>query len=278
MEYKAVILDLDGTLLDNNKNISCENTFVLKKLHDAGVLIMAATGRRYVFARKALIGLGLNLIVLSNNGNAVWNLKDDRKISASYFEEKVFRGILETGNRMDLYPILHIDLYDEGIDTVTQYEYTYPAYKNYIHGSDKRHRVIEDILNVKVPNVMLMCYPGDLDLLVKFRDLVHEKFRGSVHSHITMSLKKIGPLLEISHVKGTKWKSACDFAAGFGIKQEEIIAIGDDSNDIDMIKNAGLGVAMKNAIPEVIEAADLVTENDNNNSGVARVLKSIYKI
>ena len=69
-----------------------------------------------------------------------------------------------------------------------------------------------------------------------------------------------------------------DFAAGFGIKPEEIIAIGDDSNDINMIKNAGLGIAMKNSIPKVLEAADIITEFDNNNSGVAKVLEEIFNI
>lgn len=258
MQYKAVILDLDGTLLDDSKKIPYENALVLKKLHDTGILIVVATDRRYLFAKNVLKELGFNISVLSSNGNALWELNGDKKVPAKYLEERVFREILDKGNKAGLYPVLHVDMFEKGIDTLSQYEYTDPAYNNYIR-SDDRHMVVEDLMNLKSPNVMLMCYAADMEKLADFQNLIHEKFPESIHSHITMSLKRIGPLLEISHIKGTKWHTALDFAAGFGIKPEEIIAIGDDNNDINMINNAGLGIAMKNSIFRVKEAADVIT-------------------
>jgi hydroxymethylpyrimidine pyrophosphatase-like HAD family hydrolase len=115
-----------------------------------------------------------------------------------------------------------------------------------------------------------------MEKVQELKDRIDEKYPDEIHTHITMSLKRIGPLLEVSHIEGTKWHAALKYAERCGIKQEEIIAIGDDSNDLEMIRYAGLGIAMKNALDFVKPMADLVTEYDNNQSGVGRVLKKVF--
>ena len=77
---------------------------------------------------------------------------------------------------------------------------------------------------------------------------------------------------------GCKWQGLQEYAKGRGFREEEIIAIGDDNNDISMVKNAGLGIAMKNASKNVKSVADIVTERNNNESGVGFELQKILKL
>lgn len=77
---------------------------------------------------------------------------------------------------------------------------------------------------------------------------------------------------------GCKWQSLQEYAKERGIREGEIIAIGDDNNDTPMIKNAGLGIAMKNASKDVKSVADIITEKDNNDSGVAFELKRVLNL
>ena len=78
---------------------------------------------------------------------------------------------------------------------------------------------------------------------------------------------------EISSQNVNKWSAIQFLINKLGIKEENVIAIGDNMNDISMIKNAGLGVAMENSAPVVKEIADIVTKNNNEN-GVGEVIKN----
>ena len=81
---------------------------------------------------------------------------------------------------------------------------------------------------------------------------------------------------EISTENVDKWEAIKFLIEKLNIKKEEVIAIGDNSNDKNMIKNAGLGIAMKQSTPSVLEIADEVTES-NNEDGVAEILQKYYK-
>jgi hydroxymethylpyrimidine pyrophosphatase-like HAD family hydrolase len=81
-----------------------------------------------------------------------------------------------------------------------------------------------------------------------------------------------GHILEILHPAVSKWRALEQFAAQEGIRPEEIIAVGDDYNDLEMIRHAGLGIAMGNAIAAVKAAADYVT-GSNAEDGLVRALE-----
>ena len=77
---------------------------------------------------------------------------------------------------------------------------------------------------------------------------------------------------------GCKWLSLSEYAKEKDIAKEEIITIGDDNNDAEMIKNAGCGIAMKNASEGVKQVADIITEKDNNESGLSFELRKILDL
>ncbi|MFZ5633598.1 MAG: HAD hydrolase family protein [Bacillota bacterium] len=126
--------------------------------------------------------------------------------------------------------------------------------------------------------VLLMCFMDEERILKEFETCLREKFNKLIHSHILTTLTRIGPVLEIMNPAGTKWKTLLEYAGTLKITPAEIVAVGDDNNDIEMIKNAGLGVAMQNATGKVKSAARVITRYSNNDDGAARELASIFNL
>ncbi len=107
---------------------------------------------------------------------------------------------------------------------------------------------------------------------------INENHSDKYNFHIVENIKAAEALLEIMHPLVCKWQGLQEYAKERGIKEREIIAIGDDNNDITMLENAGLGIAMKNASENAKSIADVITEKDNNQSGVAYELNRILKL
>lgn len=274
MKYKMVLVDMDGTLLNDEKNISDENLEVLKNLQQKGMIIGIATGRRYSFAKPVIERYGLKAVFFCNNGNATWEMENDELIDSTTIKKEHFLDILDMGHEMGMYPVVHA-IY-EGYELLCELDPSHEGYSGYISPSTSKLLSFFNMESLPDDRVMIMCYTGHLDRVQALQMKIDEKYPNEIHTHITMSLKRIGPLLEVSELEGTKWHAAWKYATERGIKPEEIIAIGDDSNDMEMIEHSGLGIAMKNAIDVAKAKADMVVEYDNNESGVAKALKMVF--
>ncbi len=278
MDYKLVALDLDGTLLTDDKKISKENIDVLKRINDLGVEIVIATGRRYWSAKQLTTELGFDFVVMANNGNIARKISDEKLLLTKYLDTRDFYTLIKEGRKRGLYPIIHVDHYADGYDIIIEYEIHSSKYGSYMSKNLDRYKKMDNSLNYKEGKVLAVCYVGDLTDLKEFEKFIKTTYPKRYSSHIMSKLVISGGLLEIMNPLGSKWISLKEYASGKDIKTEEIIAIGDDNNDIDMIKNSGLGIAMKNGSQKAKETADLVTKKSNNEAGVGHVLQELLLI
>lgn len=279
MKYKMVAIDLDGTLLNEEKKVSSENKAVLKELMSRGVEVIIATGRRYYSAKELVSELEMkNSIIMANNGSIVRDMVTDNSIKTKYFEHDDFYNLIREGKSRSLDAITHVDHYIEGYDILVEFEKTDKRYKNYLKDIANRYRRIDDLLKYSNPKALSIIYTGELKQLMEFQENLNSKYRGKYNAYLMHNLKNVGTMLEVINASSSKWISILEHAVFQGIKSEEIIAIGDDNNDIEMIKNAGLGIAMRNATKEVKSAADMVSEKTNEESGVAYTLKEIFNV
>lgn len=276
--YKLIAIDLDGTLLTDDKNISEENFKILRELMEKSYEIVIATGRRYWSAKKKVEKIDDELVILANNGNIVRKMKDDEILIKKYLNIDDFHTLVEEGKKKGLYPIVHVDGYDDGYDMIIELDKDNFKYHNYLDDNLNRFKKIKDILKISDPKVLTVVYMGIREELEEFHSHLTGKYPKKYNSHVMHNLtgshinEGVG-LLEVMNPSGTKWLSLEKYAENKGILPEEIIAIGDDNNDISMIKNAGLGIAMKNATQKTKEVSDIVTDKDNNEDGVAHILK-----
>jgi hypothetical protein len=276
--FKLIALDLDGTLLNRNKEISSENLEVIYKVIDKGYEVVIATGRGYYLAKGLINSIKRPMTILANNGNILRSSKDDKVIFSKFINKADFKNVLLLGKSYDLHPIIHVDYYLDKIDMIIEDDYSQAKYKAYLTKNDNRFKKISDDSIYDIDRALAIVYPGKKAMLNEFSFEINKRFPNRYNSHLLEKIDMAEAMFEVMNPQGSKWKSIVEYSNSKGIRPEEIIAFGDDNNDIEMIVNSGLGVAMKNGSSLIKEVADIISERDNENSGVAFELKKILNI
>jgi len=189
-----------------------------------------------------------------------------------------FRKLIRESKKRNLHPLLLVDDYENGIDIIVEAGSTSDFHKVYISRAQNRYKEVEDYLTMEDANILSVAYAGNKKDMEGLYDFINERYPNIYKTHLMENIKLAEALLEIMNPLGDKWLSLLEYAKEKGIDKSEIIAIGDDNNDIEMIKNSGFGIAMKNGSKSVKEVADIVSERDNNESGVAHELRKLLKI
>lgn len=277
MSYKMVVMDLDGTLLNNEKKISRNDVDALNILHEKGIKIVVATGRNYYMAKNLTEQIkNISPVILANNGAVVRRSDTDELIEHNYLPGETFQEIYNVGLKHKLYPVLHVDEYENGYDMLFEHEDTENIYLGYIKKGDTRARQVK-FSPKDVNNILSACYFEEFERLSEFSTEVSSLNRGSFNSICIRNISRRA-LLEFLHVDGCKWRALKKYINMLSIKPEEVISLGDDNNDIEMLLNSGMGIAMKNGTESAIKAGRIVSEFDNNNSGVSYELNKLFKI
>lgn len=270
--YKLIAFDLDGTLLDDDKNIPAENLCALRAAGEAGLLLVPATGRIPAGLPEPLRGLpGLRCGILVN-GALLYAFAAGRAIDR---EDIPLPLALEVLDVLAALPVLYdcyqnewgyIDraLYDTAADYIAdpgilallrQVRTPVPSLRRYL--AEKGEGVQKLQLHTK-----------DQALRLRLLEELPERFPAlAVTSSIPTNI-------EINAARANKGDALLRLCTRLGIGPEETIAFGDGTNDVSLLRAAGCGVAMANAAPAVRAAADRIAPS-NNEAGVASVLRSI---
>ena len=269
MEKKILFLDLDGTLLNDQKEITPGNQVAIERAISLGHQVVVTSGRplRSALMQAERLGLmGEGCYVIAYNGAVVYDCFGKREIFRRTLEMADLYAVFEEANRRNL----HIQAYDAD-DTVVIESRNDPAIVDrYCKAIGLNFRVTEDIrTGLTAPSVKaLMIDFQDHEPVAAMEQWVLENMAGTVDCFfssryylevVPLGMNKGGAVKEMCRILGTPVKNA--------------IAVGDEANDVTMIQAAGVGVAMRNAVPEAKAAADYVTEQDNNHDGIAEVIE-----
>lgn len=265
MRFRLIAADLDDTLLDENSKISARNKDAISKAVDKGVRFIIATGRMFKTSVSYLDDLELDgdcplinyhgaLIKKAKSRQIVYHQPLNNELAVAVAEEAERKGSHVSVFINDNLYISEENQYSQYYQALTRVELQ-PVGKlsSFLIGN-----------GAKPTKISIICWDGNIDgIEAGLKDGFGER----------LSILQSRPyFLEITDQKATKGQALRWFAEQEGIKQEEVIAFGDGYNDLDMVKFAGLGVAVGNARPAVLQAADLVTAS-NNEDGVAEVIE-----
>ena len=273
MKYKMICIDMDGTLLGKRKRISNINKEVIKKAHDLGVEIVVTTGRLYNNAAYFSQILGVDSPVIAANGAIVIDQKTNDIIYECEIPKEECMQIMNILSKYKCFFQFNTNdtIYcNNMITTVSTKLYmtkqTYYEHLNIKYERVKKYKQWEKIFEEKNG------YIAKSIVISPFKESIL-KIRKELNSLPNIVTFASGShSLEINYRGVSKGKAVEALIKKYGIKREEVICIGDNENDISMVKFAGLGVAMGNAISELKDVADYITDSNKNN-GVAKVIE-----
>lgn len=240
MQYRLLALDMDGTLLNDNHQVSPETAKWIQKASKAGVHVCLSTGRTYEEAAPFGADLGLDTPMITVNGSEVW--KNPRELlHRELFGQELIRSMYELSRQENVWFWAYAaeGLYNEqnwyeGI--IEEKQWLKFGYN--VHDDAIRHSLMMDLQNL-----------GGLEIT------------NSTPWNIEVNPQGVS--------KASGIQTVCKL---LGVDVKETIAVGDSLNDLAAIEFAGLGVAMGNAQLAVKENADYVTSS-NNEDGIAEVIR-----
>lgn len=265
--HKALFLDLDGTLLTDQKELTSGNYLAVQKALSLGHQIIIATGRPLASAILQAEALGLTgdgCYLIAYNGCTLYDSYRKRTIFSTALPLDLVCRVFEEAKRQDI----HIHAYDEDA-VVVEPRCDTPVAEEYCRRIQMKCKVIPDIHELKRnPEKLLIVDYERKEPLDRFREWIACALSDRLDSYYSSE-----HYVEIVPKGMTKGGALRQMAACLQIPMENTIAAGDAANDLSMLEAAAIGVAMKNAAPEVKAAADYITKRDNNHDGIAELIE-----
>lgn len=266
-DTKILFTDLDGTLLDDHKQISEKNLEAIRKALAHGHKIVISTGRALPSAIVQSEKLGLTMpgcYIIAYNGASIYDSFEKKIIFSQTLPREYVNYLFEEAHRQSL----HVHTYEDAyVVTEEENENLF----QYLRDTGLKHRVVSSVkkeLSCDPPKLLIVDYSNH-DTLVRFQESIKDWSVGKVDSFFSSDF-----LLEVVSPGISKGNAILNLCQALNLPLENTISAGDAENDISMLKTTHTSVVMKNANPEMYAYATYVTEHDNNHDGIAEV---IYK-
>ena len=275
MKYRVVALDIDGTLLDPFGKLTPAVREAVAAARRRGLWVILCTGRRFRTALPCARELDLDGSIVVNNGVLVKDIASGDTIHHRYLPIEEYSEAIAVVRRVGS-PLLYVDTYHEEIDLLTErFSEAHRFQREYLDDNTTYFQTVDDLRDRTRSDVIMVSTMADEETLLTLRDEARREFGERIDAHILINKNYRGVILEFMSPKAGKWSALAAVAAQAKVKPEEIIAVGDDSNDIEMIRCAGLGIAMGNSAPEVKEAANFVVRSNAEGGVVDAIEKAL---
>jgi len=277
MQVKLVAFDLDGTFLDDDKNIPPENLLALEEAAARGVVLVPATGRIVRGIPETIKSLPAVRYFIVSNGAGVYDAREDRLVHRADIPLAL---ALRCYEYLDTLPVLY-DCYqdDAGYMTFSMLERAPEIFGKY-------PPMLQMLRELRRPVPELKAYLREKGRpLQKLQAFFREEdypLRAELLQTLPQHFPELTPTtsvpfnIEINSAHAGKGKALRALCALLGIPPEQSLAFGDGTNDRELLELAGFGMAMANADPAVLAAADGVT-GDNNHAGFAEGLRRMLQ-
>ncbi|MBU5677113.1 Cof-type HAD-IIB family hydrolase [Alkaliphilus sp. MSJ-5] len=276
--YRIFATDMDGTLLNYRKEISEVNLKAMRDLHKEGIEVVVCTGRSFATVKQYLEQLDFPCWLISNNGSVIRN-KSREIVSTTYMKQTVLQKVIRILEKEDVY--FHAS--DEEYYYIKSIYERIKMVRNYVSRVEKSKikafwRPIYEVLF------------SNTHKKVNFNSFIHNGGKITSIFVVSRNSEKINSIkaklaniegidvsssgkdnIEILDKGATKAHGLAKLLSKLNISSDEIVTVGDNFNDLTMIKYAGLGVAMGNSEAEIKEHADWVTKT-NEEDGVAHLI------
>ena len=268
MDIRLIALDLDGTALNSDGHISEATRAAFEKADRMGISIAIATGRPFKALPEEIYSIPFIRYAITSNGTAIYDLRDGRNLYRSTLSEENLETLLDI--------LLPFGVVLEA--SVAGLPCSSKEFLQNLEAYGVNERSAGYLRKTRVPIDDIIQYIRDNREVTEAINVIvtdpekKEEIRFSVKQIPSLYVTSSAPhFLEFATAGTSKESSLSMMASMLGAAREQVIAFGDSDNDLEMIRYAGIGVAMGNAVPALKEAADYVTLT-NDEDGVAAAL------
>ncbi|MCW9711188.1 pyridoxal phosphatase [Avibacterium sp. 21-586] len=270
MNYQAVAFDLDGTLLNSQGQILAENKQAITKLQQQGVKVLLVTGRHHTAVVPYYVELGLTTPIICCNGTYVYDVQNDNVLAANPLSQQQAQQIYDTATKHHC----HLLMYSRNAMNYAELNPHMEKFLKWVASCPENIRPlvrkvesIQDVIDHDKPIWKCVISAQNKDIMNQVvAELPIEQF-SCEWSWVDR--------VDIANAGNTKGARLLEVLNQWQIAPQQVLAFGDNHNDISMLTAVGLGVAMGNAEDDVKHQAK-ITITSNDEAGIAQVLKEQF--
>ena len=278
---KLIASDLDGTIIDKNNNICQDNIKAIEKINNKNIPFVVCTGKTYSIYKEICSSFNASYGVFGN-GTSIIDLKTGKIIYQNLLDLEDVKKAIKIAKENSL----HVHIYTNNYIITEELLYldlrNYKLQKNHIYNNELKFSIVPDLLeyiNNKSLNVSKVVISGTSSL-----EKIKDKIQASLNVDV-LTIKKYGKYKdkiidkEYEYLdivpKNVSKDTALTFLSNYlKIDKDEVLAVGDNLNDLSLIKNSGVGVAVGNAYQELKEVAKFTTKAPVEKGAFA---EAVYK-
>ena len=285
--YKLIAIDIDGTLLNSHGEVTEKNKQAIQKALEKNIDIVLTSGRMPKSILPIANEINSNKYLISGNGAAIYDIQKDEIIYSNYMSKNKVLEIIDICEKNSMFYNVYTN--NSVLTKTLNYNILFYHNENKNKSEDKKIKINvvkdmysyikeyegNDLLKITICDSDKMIFNSIINKLKMLRDidiLEVEHMSKKIIKHGTDDYKISYFYTEITNKDVNKWSAIEELMKILKITKEEVMAIGDNINDKEMIENAGIGIVTGNASPQMkLIADDIVCSNDE--SGVADAIE-----
>jgi Cof subfamily protein (haloacid dehalogenase superfamily) len=266
---RLIAIDVDGTLLDTRGQMPQANIDAIHDAVRAGIHVALVTGRSYPFARPIADPLPASIMLIVSNG-AVERDMDGSRVARRLLDRQIARAVLDATRPYRESAAL---VFDRDADRQVVFEtmdWEHPGRKAYWARNQSLIAQSVPLEGALVEDPIQVMFNGGVEMMRSLHCALHAEANGFAVA-LTEYVHRDFSLIDVTAPTATKGRALAWRAAQLGLSREEVMAIGDNFNDVEMLEFAGLPVVMANAVDGLKQRGWVIT-GDNESGGVAEAI------
>jgi Cof subfamily protein (haloacid dehalogenase superfamily) len=267
---RLLALDIDGTILDSHGHLPDANREAIARAIDAGVEVALATGRRYDFARPIFEELPVPLTLILSNG-AIVKTRDGETLMRSLLPREIARDVLERVPAHRESAAVVFDRPREGQVVFEVIDWDHPRHQRFFASNRPFLSEMAPLENCLTEDPIQVMFSGGCTAMRTLFDELQQS-GGAFSVTLTEYEHRDFSLVDVVRAGCSKGSALREWAGRRGFQPQDVMAIGDNLNDLQMLEFAGIPVVMGNALEELKARGWAVTAH-NDNAGVAQAIE-----
>lgn len=280
---KLLALDLDGTTLDSSGKVSAVNRRAIRSAEEAGVKVTIATGRRFRDARPVGIDLELNAPLITHNGALIKYADSEETVACDLLSTDTSREVVRVGKSYGGDALVSTDpngnghlLYDRVSDDNLPLK-KYLRWSESLHGGAAGRDGVEHVASLDdilhEHEIVHISFSGPCASMLEMEANLRDEFGDTVTLLATIYPRLDFTLIDILPPNASKGHGVAKLATLYNLAPENVMAIGDNFNDLEMLEYAGTAVVMGNADLKLRDMAGFYSTASNDEDGVAAAIE-----